>query len=49
MNTLLSQAINNLKKLKDIEENQILVLSGSRELNFQDDYIQIENISELEN
>ena len=49
MNTLFSQAVENIKILKDIGKNQQVVLSGSRKLDIQDDYEQLENISELEN
>jgi hypothetical protein len=49
MNTLLSQAVENIRTLKYIRKNQQLVLSGSRKLDIQDDYEQLENISELEN
>lgn len=49
MNTLFSQALENIKILKSIGKNQQVVLSGSRKLDIQDDYEQLENISELEN
>ena len=49
MNTLLSQAIENINTLKSIGKNEQLVLSGSRKLDVQDDYEQLENILELEN
>ena len=49
MNTLLSLAVKNLNVLTSINKNQQLVLSGSRKLNIQDDYVQLENVSEIEN
>lgn len=49
MNTLFSQAVENIEILKDISKNQHVVLSGSRKLDIQDDYEQLENIPELEN
>ena len=49
MNTLFSQAVENIKILRDIGKNQQVVLSESRKLDIQDDYEQLENISELEN
>ncbi len=49
MNTLFNQAIENIKTLKDLSKDEILVLSGSRKLDIQDDYEQLENIVELEN
>lgn len=49
MNTLLSQAQENLIILKNISKNDHLILSESRKLNIQEDYVQVDNTSELEN
>ena len=49
MNTLLTKANNNLTLLCNLSEKECLLSSPSRDLSIQKDYIQVENVIELEN
>ena len=48
MNTLLHKSIENLKILKNVNKDQILLCTPSRDISIQDEYVQVDNINELE-
>ena len=49
MTTLSEKSINNLKIIKNLGENDILSSSSLRELSIQEEFIEVDNIRELEN
>ena len=49
MNTLSTQALNNLKVIRDLGNDSILSSSSSRDIAIQEEFVEVDNINDLEN